>query len=280
MVLIRNGLRPLGAVVCKRDPEAADLRSYEETMMNTNGHSPGSITVAVDHSQHAYDATEWAAELAKALKAPLHLVYVDSANNPGAATRVPLDTWLGMLRVAAWRAGTYPEVMTTVAGPVESAMTEFAAGARLLVLGVDLSTHASETALVTALARRGTSPVAVLRGHAPGLGSPLCGPVVIASGPAVPPFAAEVAAGLDAPVEPVDIGAADARTSLSTLLERAHRARIVVLDPPDHLTAPGGWFDDASRLLVEQATCPVIVLGPVKHPAQVGEPAGLVAASH
>jgi hypothetical protein len=83
-----------------------------------------------------------------------------------------------------------------------------------------------------------------------------------------------------APVEPVDIGAADAQTSLSTLLERAHRARIVILDPPDHLTAPGGWFDDASRLLVEQATCPVIVLGPVEHPAQVGEPAGLVAASH
>jgi hypothetical protein len=41
-------------------------------------------------------------------------------------------------------------------------------------------------------------------------------------------------------VEPVDIGAADAQTSLSTLLERAHRARIVILDPPDHLTAPGG----------------------------------------
>ena len=72
----------------------------------------------------------------------------------------------------------------------------------------------------------------------------------------MPPFAAEVAAGLDAPVEPV------------------------VLDPPDHLTAPGGWFDDASRLLFEQATCPVIVPGPVEHPAQVGEPAGLVSASH
>ena len=72
--------------------------------MNTNRHSPGSITVAVDHSQHAYDATEWAAELAKALKAPLHLVFIDSADNRGAATGVPLDTWLGMLRVAAWRA--------------------------------------------------------------------------------------------------------------------------------------------------------------------------------
>ena len=153
--------------------------------MNTNRHGPGSITVAVDHSQHAYDATEWAAELAKALKAPLHLVFIDSADNRGAATGVPLDTWLGMLRVAAWRAGTYPKVMTTVTGPVESAMTEFAADARLLVLGVDLSTHALETALVSALARRGTSPVAVLRGHAPGLGSPLCGPVVVAGGPAV-----------------------------------------------------------------------------------------------
>ena len=39
-------------------------------------------------------------------------------------------------------------------------------------------------------------------------------------------------------------------------------------------------LDDASRLLVEQATCPVIVPGPVEHPAQVGEPAGLVSASH
>jgi hypothetical protein len=102
MVLIRNGLRPLGAVVCNRDGEAADLRSYEETMMNTNGHGPGSITVAVDHSQHAYDATEWAAELAKALKAPLHLVYVDSANNPGVATAF---RWTHGSACSAWPPG-------------------------------------------------------------------------------------------------------------------------------------------------------------------------------
>ena len=185
-----------------------------------------------------------------------------------------------MLRVAAWRAGTYPEVMTTVAGPVESAMTEFAAGARLLVLGVDLSTHASETALVIGTGQEGHRSRCGASRPRPRPGLTAVRPGRHRRWASRTGFAAELAAGLDAPVEPVDIGAADAQTSLSTLLERAHRARIVVLDPPDHLTAPGGWFDDASRLLVEQATCPVIVLGPVEHPAQVGEPAGLAWASH
>jgi hypothetical protein len=83
---------------------------------------------------------------------------------------------------------------------------------------------------------------------------------------------------LGAPVEPVDIEAVDAQTSLAALLDRAQHARLVMLDPPDHLNAPGGWFDDASRLLIEQATCPVVVLGPVDHPVQAGGRAELAAA--
>ena len=188
--------------------------------------------------------------------------------------------WLGMLRVAAWRAGTDPDVITTVRDSLAAVMADLAPGAHLVVLGVDLSAHPEmETATVSVLAGKNTSPVAVVRGHRPGLCAPLRGPVVVAGGPAIPDFAAEIAARLGAPVESVDIAAEDAQTSLTALLDRAHHARLVVLDPPDHLTAPGGWFDDASRLLIEQATCPVVVLGAVDHPVPVGDPAELSAAS-
>jgi nucleotide-binding universal stress UspA family protein len=243
--------------------------------MNTIRHSGGPIIVAVDRSEHAYDATEWAAELAAALGAALHLVHVAPA---GAHDRTPDTdreaTWLGMLRVAAWRAGTDPDIITTVRDSLATVMTELAPGARLVVLGVDLSAHPEvETATVSVLVEKKTSPVAVVRGHQPGLCAPMRGPVVVAGGPVVPDFAAEIAARLRAPVESVDIEAEDAQTSMAVLLDRAHRARLVVLDPPDHLSAPGGWFDDASRLLIEQATCPVVVLGAVDHGVRAGTPA-------
>ena len=121
-----------------------------------------------------------------------------------------------MLRVAAWRAGTDPDLITTVAGPARVVDGGLRAGACLVVLGVDLSAHPEvETATVSVLAGRTRGAVAVVRGHRPDLGAPLRGPVVVAGGPVVPEFAAEIAARLGAPVESVDIGASDAQTSLS-----------------------------------------------------------------
>lgn len=248
--------------------------------MRTIRHTGGPIIVAVDRSEHAHDATEWAAELASALGAPLHLVYAAPAD---ARDKTP-DTdreanWLGMLRVAAWRAGTDPDLITTAREPLAGVMADLASEARLVVLGVDLSAHPElETATVSVLAGKNTSAVAVVRGHRPDLCAPLRGPVVVAGGPVVPDVAAEIAARLGALVESVDIGAEDAHTSLTALLDRAHHARLVVLDPPDHLTAPGGWFDDASRLLIEQATCPVVVLGAIDHSVQAGGLAELATA--
>jgi nucleotide-binding universal stress UspA family protein len=241
--------------------------------MNPIGHSGGPIIVAVDHSEHAYDATEWAAELAAALGTPLHVVHVAPAGPRDTTPDTDREAnWLGMLRVAAWRAGTDPDLITTVRDSLAVVLADLVPRARLVVLGVDLSAHpVVETATVSVLAAQNTSPVAVVRGHRPGLCAPLRGPVVVAGGPVVPGFAAEIAARLGAPVESVDIAAEDAQASLTALLDRAHHARLVVLDPPDHLTAPGGWFDDASRLLIEQATCPVVVLGAVDHPVRVGD---------
>jgi hypothetical protein len=60
-------------------------------------------------------------------------------------------------------------------------MADLAPGARLVVLGVDLSAHPEvETATVSVLAGKNTSAVAVVRGHRPDLCAPLRGPVVVA----------------------------------------------------------------------------------------------------
>ena len=280
MVPATGGLPPLGVVPRSRDGEVSLGAPTQEAMMRNIRHSGGPIIVAVDRSEHAHDSTEWAAELASALGAPLHLVYVAPADARDKTSDTDREAnWLGMLRVAAWRAGTDPDVITAVREPLAAVMANLAPGARLVVLGVDLSAHPEmETATVSVLVGRSSGSVAVVRGHRPGLCAPLRGPVVVAGGPVIPDFAVEIAAQLGAPVESVDIGAEDAHTSLTALLDRAHRARLVVLDPPDHLTAPGGWFDDASRLLIEQATCPVVVLGAVDHPVQVGGLAELATA--
>jgi len=224
--------------------------------MNATVDSNSPIIVAVDHSEHAYEATEWAAELAAAVGAPLHLVNVMPA-----APRGPLPTWLGMLRVAAWRAGTEPEIIESVAGHFPDVLAERAAAeARLLVLGIDLTAHvAEESSAVSFLAGHLGCPIAVVRGHAPDLCPPLRGPVVVASGGSVPAFAAAVAAAFEARIDTVDIEHSEAERSLSALLEQARHARLVVLEPPVHRCP---WVASASRQLIEQARCPVIITEP------------------
>jgi nucleotide-binding universal stress UspA family protein len=219
------------------------------------------IVVAVDGSDHAYEATEWAAELASALGAPLHLLDIESS-----ATRRPsTTTWLGMLRVAAWRAGTDPDLIESRSGRLTDLLAERAATARLLVLGVDLAAVTAESATVAALAERSTCPIAVVRGHGPDLCPPLHGPVLVASGHVVPPFVADVAGALAAPVSMVDIEDGDADVILPALLEQARHARLVVLGSPQCPAGAHPWLDDSSRRLIEHALCPVIVIGTGAH---------------
>jgi len=213
------------------------------------------IIVVVDQSEHACEATEWAAELAAAVGAPLHLISM-----PQVAADGPLPTWLGMLRVAAWRAGTEPDMIKSVTGRFPDVLAGEAAGARLLVLGIDLSAHVSqESAAVSFLAEQLRCPVAVIRGHAAGLCPPLRGPIVVASDGTIPAFAAEIATALGAGIDTVDIEHSAAERSLSILFEQARHARLVVLEPPVRRCS---WVADASRRLIEQARCPVIMTEP------------------
>jgi nucleotide-binding universal stress UspA family protein len=216
------------------------------------------IVVAVDGSQHAYEATEWAAELASALDAPLHLLDIQS---PGVGRR-STPTWLGMLRVAAWRAGTDPDVIESSSGRLADLLAERADTARLLVLGVDLVAVTAESATVSGLAERSRCPIVVVRGHGPGLCPPLHGPVVVASGPDVPPFIADLAGAFRATVSMVNIEDGDADLILPNLLEQARHARVVVLASPNSPTGPHPWLADSSRQLIERALCPVVVIGP------------------
>jgi len=233
-------------------------------MMKATVDSDRPIIVAVDHSEHSYEATEWAAELAAALGAPLHLISVTQV-----AANGPLPTWLGMLRVAAWRAGTDPDVIESVSGHFPEVLAEGAADARLLVLGIDLIEHVSEeSSAVSFLAEHLRCPIAVVRGHAADLCPPLHGPIVVASDGTIPAFATEIAAALQARIDTVDIEHAEAERSLSILFEQARNSRLVVLEPPVHRCP---WVASASRQLIEQAKCPVIITEPAQTSSAVEE---------
>ena len=91
-----------------------------------------SVVVGVEHTDSAWNAAEWAADIAAAWRAPVDLVHVHPEIGP------PVDAqpcWLGLLQVAVWRAGASPGATTVVPGEPVERLTSAAAGARLLVVG-------------------------------------------------------------------------------------------------------------------------------------------------
>ena len=121
----------------------------------TLDHAP--VIVAVDDSDDSREAAAWAAEHAAAWGAPLHMI----TDAPGGATTPP--AWLGVSRVAAWRAGQDPDSTECVPGDLLRAIADRAADAQMIVLpGTVAGT------LSTALAERVGCPVVVCHdGHPP-----------------------------------------------------------------------------------------------------------------
>jgi Universal stress protein family len=112
------------------------------------------VVVAVDRSADAQEAVAWAAERASEWGAPLHLV----AAVPRGSTTAPAPNWLGVSRVAAWRAGLDPDLTESVCGNVLDVMTDRGSHARLVVVPGSVP-----RAVSLALAERVSCPVVVCR---------------------------------------------------------------------------------------------------------------------
>jgi hypothetical protein len=117
-------------------------------------HAP--VVVAVDGSDDSLEAAAWAAERAAEWGAPLHMVAV-LPGGAGVPTEGPAPCWLGVSRVAAWRAGRDPDTIESVRG----GLREVPSDARLVVVP---DTMAGTGRI--ALAERVGCPVVVCRdGH-------------------------------------------------------------------------------------------------------------------
>jgi nucleotide-binding universal stress UspA family protein len=137
------------------------------------------VVVGVDGSDSARHAAQWAADVASAWGAPVHLVHAvpdgigDGASEP---------SWLRELHDAVERAGVEKAESLVVAATVTDALTARSRGAGLVVVGsygegARSGMLAGSAAL--ALVEASECPVAVVRGAAPGLAPPRRGPVVV-----------------------------------------------------------------------------------------------------
>ena len=146
----------------------------------------------------------WAADLAAAWGAPLHLVHV--VPERPMLTEVP--PWLGELQDAARRAGAGSPRADILWGVPADLLAGRAVGARMLVLGSygeGASSGMLAGSLALALLDRVTCPVAVVRGSTPQVPPPGSGPVVVGvdgspAGRAALTFAAGLARSWDAPL--------------------------------------------------------------------------------
>ena len=138
----------------------------------------GPVVVGVDRSDCARDAVIWAADVAAAWDAPLHLVHV-APQEPSVSEAQP---WLSGLLDIAERPGSARPRMHCVWGSVVDVLAEYAADARLLVLGsYGEGALAGMLAGSVALGLVGPAacPVAIVRGSAPQVPPPHDGPVVV-----------------------------------------------------------------------------------------------------
>jgi nucleotide-binding universal stress UspA family protein len=115
------------------------------------------VVVAVDGSDDSQEAAAWAAERASEWGAPLHMV-ATVPGGVGEPTAGPVPCWLGVPRVAAWRAGRDPDVTESVRGDLLEVLADRGSHARLLVVPNSLAGSVS-----LALAERVGCPVVVCR---------------------------------------------------------------------------------------------------------------------
>ena len=171
------------------------------------------VVVGVDPSNSAREAAMWAADLASAWGAPLHLVHV--VPERPLLTEVP--PWLGELQDAARRADAetpehgHPRADILWGVPAHL-LAGRAVGARMLVLGSygeGASSGMLAGSLALALLDCVTCPVAVVRGLTPQMPPPGSGPVVVGvdgspAGRAALTFAAGLAGSWRAPLVAVN----------------------------------------------------------------------------
>ena len=252
------------------------------------------VVAGVDASASARDAAEWAADLAAAWNAPLHLVEVVLGWPDDAP--VPLPGWLRELVDAAERCGVGTVEAEVVPGGIVDTLLDRAAGAGMLVIGSygeAAWTGMLAGSLAITLIDRASCPVAVVRGSAPQVPPPRGGPIVVGvdgseAGGAALELAAQVAASLGSPLLAVrataDADAALAEAQLAAvrlgypalpveervvdgtvygvLAEQARDARLLVIGR--HRAGPGidVVLGSTGHGLVESVSCPVLIAGP------------------
>jgi nucleotide-binding universal stress UspA family protein len=255
------------------------------------------VLVGVEPAGPSHLAVGWAAELAAAQGAPLHLVHA-----AGTAVGERQPAWLAELAVTVRRAGADPVLAEVVPGDPASALVARAGGAGMLVLG-SFGSGASAGMLAGTVALevvgRAGCPVAVVRGSAPTAPVPHDGPVVAgvdasASSRAALLLAADLAAALGTGLVAVHARPAGAAgppgeavldeevaavtavhpglevgreladdTPLRPLLRRAESARLLVVGQRGRAVVPTmRQLGSTSRALVEFAPCPVVVAPP------------------
>jgi len=245
------------------------------------------VVVGVEHTDAAWHAAEWAADIAAAWRAPVDLVHVQP-DAQGPVEEEPC--WLGRLWVAVWRAGADPGTVEVVAGDPVEQLTARSAGARLVVVGGD---GAGAGRVARGVLERASYPVAVVRGPSRNAPPRRSGPVVVGIDGSPTASAAlwqatvlasalgaeldvvyswsddhaEAAEVLPAELDlvragypglPVSAGPAD-QPLTPALRERAQGARMLVIGHGEPGTAPGR----TARQLADAGTCPVVVSRPL-----------------
>lgn len=141
------------------------------------------VVVGVDASESARHAVEWAADVAAARGAPLHLVHVAPSHvGEGAVEDTSDPPWLRELRDAAERTGVDPVDARILPGSAADVLAGRSGDAGLVVVGSYGEGSRSGMlagSVALTLVEASQCPVAVVRGSAPGLAPPRSGPVVV-----------------------------------------------------------------------------------------------------
>jgi nucleotide-binding universal stress UspA family protein len=158
--------------------------------------APAPVVVGVDGSDSARHAAEWAADVAAAWGAPVHLVH---AVLGGSEESMPDPSWLRELRDAVERAGVDEVDSSVVPGSAADELIARSRGAGLVVVGsygegARSGMLAGSAAL--ALVEAAECPVAVVRGAAPRLAPPRRGQVVVGTDAATDDDALHLGAAL------------------------------------------------------------------------------------
>ena len=263
--------------------------------MDTQASSARSVVVGVDSSASARDAAEWAADLAAAWNAPLHLLQV-VLGWPDDAPVPRLPDWLRELVDAAERCGVGTVEAEVVPGGIVDTLLDRSAGARMLVVGSygdGAWTGMLAGPVAITLIDRAQCPVAVIRGSAPQVPPPRSGPIVVGvdgseAGGAALDLAAELASSLgsrlvavrataDAVTEAAEAQLAAVRirypalpveervvdgTVYSVLAHEARDARLLVIGRHQAGPGVGVVLGATGHGLVESAPCPILITGP------------------